>query len=110
MARSEGRTRLEALPPALGGALTVHNAPEAKAWLSAALAPGGRVQLDLSGVADADLTGLQLLCAAHRWASEREAELLVAPLPPALLEAARRGGFARQKGCRDGCLWLEGGP
>ncbi len=110
MARGERETRLEALPPALGGALTVHGAPEAKAWLLAALAPGGRVQLDLAAVEAADLTGLQLLCAAHRWAAERETELLAAPLPPALREAARRGGFARHKGCREGCLWLEGGP
>ncbi|MBE0617212.1 MAG: STAS domain-containing protein, partial [Proteobacteria bacterium] len=66
MERSEQETRAHGLPAALGEALTVQAAPGIKDWLLAALADGGPARLDLGSVEEVDLTGLQLLCAAHR--------------------------------------------
>jgi len=98
----------ETVRPNLGEALTVQRILEVKQALAQALSAGTTVTLDLKQVTEVDLTGLQLLCSAHRWAADRGRELAIADPGPALYGAARRSGFAGRKGCRSGCLWPEG--
>lgn len=106
-ATEEKGTKGSSLP--LGDALTVWRSAELKELLLGAVGSGGRVELELNAVEEADLTGLQLLCAAHRWAAAHGTEFAANEPTPALREAARRAGFTRTRGCLSGCLWAEEG-
>jgi anti-anti-sigma regulatory factor len=55
----------------LPGELVVGRAAELKAQLEAALAGSGPIELDGRAVGDADVAGLQVLCAAGRSARAR---------------------------------------
>lgn len=109
MSTAEQTTMGEGEQVTLGPELTVRGAPEIQQTLLAALADGGAVALDLGAVREVDLTGLQLLCAAHRWAAARGGDLRLSGAAPAVAAAARRAGFTRSRGCRPGCFWAEGG-
>lgn len=56
------------------GEMTIYRALELKEQLLAALAPGGGLELDLSGVTEVDSAGVQLLLAARKTAPLRIAE------------------------------------
>jgi anti-anti-sigma regulatory factor len=91
--------------------LTLARAAEVRDVLLAALGASDRLTLDLSAVAEADVAGLQLLCALHRSALAQGKPLEVAQgcrsqVLEALIDAA---GFRRRRGCADGCLWGEVG-
>jgi ABC-type transporter Mla MlaB component len=69
------------------------------------------LELDLRGVADADLTCLQLLCSAHRLAMNLKKKVTVTGgLPEAINKTAREAGFVRERGCRSEeshkCIWV----
>lgn len=101
------RTRpSEDLTLALDPALRIEGAAAARVRLLEALEGADRVGLDLTGVEEADLTALQLLCAAHRLAASRGKELCLQGSSLALGRVAEAAGFARHQGCRPGCLWI----
>jgi anti-sigma B factor antagonist len=69
----------------LAGEIDLYTAPRLQAELGAALAAGDppRLVVDMSGVEFCDSTGMNVLLAAHRRASEQGGEFaLAAPRPP----------------------------
>ena len=98
---------------AIAGALTIQRAGEVKALLADALARADRVAIDLSGVTEVDLCGLQLLCAAQRTASRAQKRLDPAgPAPDVFRRAALEAGVCVRSGCgaddSGGCPWKGG--
>jgi anti-sigma B factor antagonist len=70
---------------ALAGEIDLYTAPRLQSELTAALAatPSARIVVDMSAVEFCDSTGMNVLLAAHRLASERGGELtLAAPRAP----------------------------
>jgi anti-anti-sigma factor len=98
----------------LRGELTIQNVSALKEALlySLAKAPGLRVHLE--GVEESDLSGLQVLCSAHRAAVASGKSMAIAgqwPGPFArVVEAAGylRGGMCRTPGASS-CFWRSGG-
>lgn len=95
------------------GALSIPVAGEVHAALVASFARAAQVLLDLEGVEEIDLTGLQLVCAAHRSSRNSGKTFLVKgnQREPIAL-AASRAGFVRRTGCMndtDTCFWSVGG-
>lgn len=68
-AEPQGRQRLR-----VAGSLTLGNAVQFKEALVASLAAAQEITLDLSGMTTMDLSGLQLICAAHR-SADRDGKL-----------------------------------
>ena len=103
--------RLERTPEGttlnLSGCLTVWSAPEAKEALSRALGEAERVEIDLAGVKEADVTAIQLLCAAHRSAAAGSKSLVLRKAGTAVEQLAEAAGITPRTGCRDGCLWTK---
>ncbi len=84
----------------IAGAMTVQRAAELKGVLVAALARDGRVAIDLSRVTEADVCGLQLLCAAQRTAARSGKRLVFAGrVPDAVRRAAEAAGDCVRSGC-----------
>jgi anti-anti-sigma regulatory factor len=83
----------------LEGESGVTAAAEWKQRLLEGLAGGGDLQLDLEGLAEVDVTLLQLLAAAGREA-ECSGARIIAQLSPAASAAARDAGFERLPGLR----------
>jgi anti-anti-sigma regulatory factor len=77
--------------------LVVVRAAELKAGLLAAIAAGEGVELDGSAVIEADVAGLQVLCAARRSAAARGRALAFSPggRSAALSQAIRTAGFGK---------------
>lgn len=71
----------------------------------------GQMVVDISTVADIDVAGLQLLCAAHRYAKQQGKELLLVGIGDRVRELARTAGFAHGMMCGSGgneaCFWSE---
>ena len=70
---------------ALAGEIDLYTAPRLQSELATALAgrDPARIVVDMSGVEFCDSTGMNVLLAAHRHATERGGELwLAAPRPP----------------------------
>jgi len=61
--------------------------------LRAAFAAGRSVELDLAGVEDVDLSGLQLVCSAHRTYCAGGLEMKLKSVPARFREQAREMGF-----------------
>ena len=87
---------------------TVWQAPEIRTALLEQLAAQGPFELDLGEVDEVDLTGLQLLCSAHRTATARGKEFRVTRWSEAFERAVETAGFHRHQGCSEGCLWIRG--
>lgn len=115
MVRSKEQQEAEVAHALLwNGDLTVRRITALKGELEQALASSKAVQLRLTEVAEIDLACLQLLCAAHRQASQQGQVLtVVGDVAGRFVEALRQGGFGRQVGCaadsRHGCLWQVAG-
>jgi anti-anti-sigma regulatory factor len=88
----------------LPGELVVGQAAELAALLSGALHQGGPVELDGRAVKDADVAGLQVLCAAGRSARARGLVLAFVKegKSPVLREAIDLAGLSQVPECR----WL----
>ena len=75
------------------------------------LCAGQQTVLDLAGVTGVDLSGLQLLCSAHRTYVRHDAVLELQGVTEELTRTARRAGFdARTSVCpfrRGMCLWRD---
>jgi ABC-type transporter Mla MlaB component len=90
--------------------LVINRARELKAALTAGIGERTIVELDLSNVSEIDVSGLQLLCSAHRTALSKGGNLRISALPSAeIVLAVRNSGFSRRAACRSdvasGCIW-----
>ncbi|UTG93953.1 STAS domain-containing protein [Geobacter sulfurreducens] len=97
----------------VGGDLTIPFAGEFRGALLEALDQAGSVEVDVSGVSAVDITGLQLLCSAHRAACTRQKGFFLTGRDnPVFAESVGLAGFERHVGCsRDvgkNCIWIGG--
>ncbi|WP_165189002.1 STAS domain-containing protein [Caulobacter soli] len=91
------------------GDLTVSNIVQAHEELGAALRQDGPVVVDIDGVAEIDLTFVQLLESARRKAAETGRDLTLRhPADGAVLEVLRRGGFLDNENSQRAQFWLQG--
>jgi anti-anti-sigma regulatory factor len=102
----EGQTRVLALE----GSLDIQRASELKEVLLDAQESAGHLLLNLAGVTGADISGLQLLCAAHRRAAKLNKPLTrTGDESAAFRQAVMETGYERGKACPFGsdhdCLW-----
>lgn len=98
----------------LSGELTIINAADNTACLKEAFEVHDVVSISFRDITNVDLTGLQLLCSAHRTASAANKVLrLPESMPELIWQAARSGGFIRRRGCsfspKSDCLFWNGG-
>jgi anti-anti-sigma factor len=96
----------------LSGAMTIENIGELKSWLLKAFSFGKDVQLSLKGVTEVDLTGLQLLCSAHRTSIARELHFSVTGAAGEVVSSvADLTGMMRHAGCASDsngtCVWKK---
>lgn len=96
------------------GELTIPFAVEFKRELLAAFDAAVQVAVNVEEVSSIDVTGLQLLCSAHREAYARQKSFGVAGLvSPVLSETVDLAGFQRHVGCPADtgktCIWTGGG-
>ena len=97
----------------LAGSLTIGQAAALKGALVTALNDASELRVDLSGITEIDLTGLQLLEASHRSALSRGKQFSVEPRGNrSYLDTVDSAGFRRHTGCeRDvnaTCIWIGG--
>jgi len=95
-----------------GGRLTASQAVRLRQVLLEAFAGSRQVELQLHGVQEADLSFLQLLCAAHRTAAAHGVAFLVSGLEYAapVLCLIREAGAERSEGCLDECVLPAASP
>jgi len=95
-----------------GGRLTTSEAGRIHRALLEAFAGSRRVELALADVQEADLSFLQLLCAAHRSAASLQVAFSMSGLESAqpVRRLIREAGAERGLGCPEGCLWLIASP
>jgi anti-anti-sigma factor len=98
---------------AIAGPMTVQYAGELRDHLLEVFAKAKNVTVDLSGVTDIDVAGLQLLCSAHRTADYAKTRFAMTGGQGAVIrEAAEVAGLQRQTGCSEDvcntCLWIGG--
>ena len=91
------------------GRLTVSGAGALHRALLEALAAGGRVELALRDVGEADLSLLQLVCAARRSADECGTPFVVTGIggEGPVRGLIERSGATRCEGCPGGCPWAS---
>jgi len=105
--RLEKRTAVE-----MHGKCTIEAAGRIRTLLMERLAEPGGVLLNLSDVDEVDLSFLQLLCAAHKSASNSGKTFgLEGALSEPLIRKAREAGFACRGECgphlNEECLWTK---
>jgi anti-anti-sigma regulatory factor len=97
----------------VSGRVTIAQASGFREALLGALDAAKELQVDLSGVTQIDLAGLQLLCAAHQSAESvgKRFEVLAGG-NEIFRSVVSDAGFPRHVGCaRDtscSCIWIEG--
>jgi len=92
----------------LEGELSLLNAGALRTALMEGLQPGARTVLDAAGITSIDLSGLQLICSAHKTYATRGAVLEFGEVSGALRESARSAGYGTVESACDGerrCLW-----
>lgn len=95
---------------ALGNKLKVEQAAKLKTSIRDAFETTDHLVLDAAAVEAADLSFIQLICAAHRLAVGSGKRLSWAgPMPSAVIELIETAGVTCSKGCggHKGCLWPE---
>lgn len=75
--------------------------------LLAALDTSDNLELDATDVEHVDFTFFQMMCATHRECVERGKVVTLEPRHPHIVDAMKRAGFCRARGCAPGCLWAE---
>ncbi|MCX5828972.1 MAG: STAS domain-containing protein [Deltaproteobacteria bacterium] len=95
----------------VSGEVTMQNALAFRDALKEWIEKGDTLDLNLGGVAEADLTCLQLICSAHRSLMNTKKTLTVmGELPESISKAAQEAGFVRERGCRGeeshSCIWV----
>jgi anti-anti-sigma factor len=97
----------------INGGLTIEYAAELKNALQQSLKDGERVSLDLSNVTEMDLSGLQILCSAHKTSVNLKKTLeFMQNTCEVFKETVRKSGYKRYTGCiketEKSCLWIIG--
>lgn len=93
----------------IGGEVTLGSVSSLHAELLKAFRSSSCIDLDLGGITELDLAGLQLLCSAHLSACAQAVQLRVTGQSPLIREVAERSGHLGGKGCdsevSSSCLW-----
>ncbi len=93
------------------GALTLPCINEIRDRLLRAVQQADDIVIDMREVTDLDLSGFQVMCAAHKSAIRLGKRLSVAGTSPAVAAIAARAGYVRQSACTGAlhgtCLWGE---
>ncbi len=93
-AEQKGNKGLRTLAPQ--GKLTIENASEFRVELLSALSDASALLIDMSGLEEIDLSGVQLIYSARRSALSQGKELhLVGLAQPAVVKRFAAGGFLR---------------
>lgn len=97
----------------IAGPMTVQYAGELRDHLLELFMKAKNVTIDLSGVTDIDVAGLQLLCSAHRTSDYAKTRFAVAGGQGAVIrDAAEAAGLLRDTGCSEDecntCIWIGG--
>ncbi len=97
----------------LTGSWTIERASELKQLLLESLSNKQCVTVDLGGVAEVDLSFLQLLCSAHRtFLGHNKRFSLQDNIPEVIKAFVRNAGYAHTFGCHraggGSCLWIGG--
>ena len=96
----------------VNGCMTIGSIREVYEVLLDAFNRGTQVSLDLEGVSAVDLSGLQIVCAAHRTAVQAGRGFSVAGnRRDVIVKAAGAAGFLRRVGCVkdiETCFWAGG--
>ena len=97
----------------VSGGVTIGEAGELRDALLAALDGEAEVEVDVSGLTGIDLTGLQLMCAAHQSAGTSGKSLhIVDGGNGTFRDMATGAGFRRHTGCAYdracSCIWVGG--
>lgn len=94
----------------LDGAVTVENAQVLLNSLTDPDVAVAELCVNMSAVREIDLTGLQLLCAAHHSATKEGKKLRLTNVNHATIDSMDSLGFIRHVGCLDdksgSCLWI----
>lgn len=93
------------------GSLTVDDASDFRDFLLEALKASNDIVLDFERVTGADLTALELLCAAHKASVQKGGKFSVIGVPDSMKAVIDSAGYPRHMGCSvdkgKTCLWLE---
>ena len=95
------------------GEMTIQNAGEIRNALLEAFSEGEGVRLEMGKVAEIDLAGLQLLCAAHKTSMADNKHFSINGIDnEAIKSVIRDAGFPRYTGCvqdiNKTCVWTGG--
>ena len=97
----------------INGEMTIQNAVEIRNALLDTFSEGNNLQLDMKGVTDVDLTGLQVICAAHISSIKigKNFTLVINGNEP-IMKIVHDAGFLRHTGCSldlsNTCVWTGG--
>jgi ABC-type transporter Mla MlaB component len=97
----------------ISGAMTLPNAASIREQMVDAFEHEGKVIIDLSGVTEIDVVGLQLLCSGHRSSMLAGREYAVTGTGLLMVrDAAKSAGLQRRIGCAldtlHSCIWAGG--
>lgn len=97
----------------VNGPLTVQNMGALKDTLLQALDGAEQLCLDLAGVTEVDLAGLQILCSAHRSSLQLGKHLCITTGDSDIINmSSMEAGFQRHVGCAqdkgESCFWVRG--
>jgi len=115
MVQSEGKVKEQITAKMtslnLTGSLTVKHAKVLREDLLKALNDGTTININLEEITEIDLSSMQLLCSAHRYALNKGKNLSLNDPEGNLFSAGKTAGFNGGKKCRfdrnNGCLWME---
>jgi anti-anti-sigma regulatory factor len=96
----------------LRGTLTISHAAEFKEILLSAMEKVKSLTLQCEQVEGADLSVLQLICSAHRYAVRMKKEIRFGePVSDTLIQTIRDAGYAKTVGCSldrcNSCFWIK---
>jgi len=96
------------------GELTVQHACQLREAILKAMGKRRALLVHLEGLTEVDLSGLQVLCSAHRTAAAQERSIAITgKWPEALRRASEESGYTGAGSCRTSeriaCLWKSGG-
>jgi anti-anti-sigma regulatory factor len=95
---------------ALTGHITIMESLEIKKILMTAIDQVNTLMVDFSGIDSADVSFIQIICAAHQEAFLSEKKIhLSGPLPDTIRDLLKNSGYSKQTGClhkaRGACMW-----
>lgn len=97
----------------ISGNVTIADALELKQVMIREIQPGSSVTVDLSGVAECDLSLFQLLCAGHKRSLKTSGSMALRNYSDEVYDVMRSAGILRTSGCAESannkCLWQSQG-